>query len=80
MNKVYLLKYKRTPIGNYLSNLSKLSALELGTLTVSELVNRCKTDHIAIPIDIGCRLIFFIKVGILAAIKNVSEINIAYFE
>lgn len=45
-NKVYLLKYKRTPIGNYLSSLSKLSALELGKLTVTELVKDFNTADI----------------------------------
>ena len=38
MNKAYILDYRRTPVGGYLSNLSKLSALDLGRLTVENLV------------------------------------------
>ena len=50
------------------------------TETVSELVNRCKADQIAIPIDIGCFENFFIKLGTFAAIRKVKEKNMMYLE
>ena len=37
MNKVFILNYKRTPIGGFLSSLSNLSSLELGKIVVNNL-------------------------------------------
>ena len=50
------------------------------TETVSELVNKCKIDQIAIPKDIGCLKNFLIKQGIFAAMRNVKEKNMTYLE
>ena len=37
MEKVYIINYKRTPIGGFLSNLSSLTAVELGKEVVNNL-------------------------------------------
>ena len=37
MKKVYILKSKRTPIGGFLSNLSKVTSNELAKMTVENL-------------------------------------------
>jgi acetyl-CoA C-acetyltransferase len=39
MNKVYILKYKRTPIGGFLSNLSNLSAIDIGKIVVNKIID-----------------------------------------
>ena len=38
-NEIYIINYKRTPIGNFLSNLSDLTAVELASHLISDLCN-----------------------------------------
>ncbi len=44
MDKVYIITGCRTPIGTFLGSLSDLSAVELSTLTIKEVVNRLELD------------------------------------
>ena len=46
MSKVYILKCTRTPIGGFLSDLSKLSANELGKIVVNNLTEDFDKNHI----------------------------------
>jgi acetyl-CoA C-acetyltransferase len=44
--EIYIIKYKRTPIGNFLSNLSSLSAEELASSLMNNLCNNIKKEDI----------------------------------
>lgn len=40
MDDVYIINYQRTPIGSFMGDLSKLTAVELGSKCVNELLNK----------------------------------------
>ena len=44
--EIYIIGYKRTPIGNFLSNLSSLSAEELASSLINELCKNIKIEDI----------------------------------
>jgi acetyl-CoA C-acetyltransferase len=44
MKKAYIIGGVRTPIGTFLGSLSNLSAVDLGTIVIKELLNRTKVD------------------------------------
>ncbi len=44
--EVYIIKYKRTPIGNFLSNLSTLSAVDLASSLLNNLCNNINRNDI----------------------------------
>lgn len=51
MSRVAICGVARTPIGKFRGSLSNLSAVELGTRTVTELLNRCNIDPASGVID-----------------------------
>lgn len=44
MNEVYIIGAKRTPIGSFLGSLSELSATQLGTIAIKELIHSSNID------------------------------------
>ncbi len=45
MRKTVIVAAKRTPIGSFQGSLSSLSAIELGTVVIKDVLETCKLDH-----------------------------------